>query len=169
MNLHLTSKIQAHRKLHLPWSKRAHRFHQTCRLLIIRRIRSSSRNWVLRVLDELSRQIIVAAVAQFVPLIVAIEQIERFRGQLQMIPFAQVYLPDHSQIHGRVVGTDKCIASISRQPVIARVSVLIRIALHRRVRRASAATCHDPGDLPVVEHSRQSFLSRGKWIRLLDR
>src|SRR5450631_1738171 len=86
-----TSEIQPHRQLQLSRSKRTRSFQETCRLLIISRIVSCSR----RVLNELAGRIIEAIVAQSIHLIVAVEQIERLRVQIQMIPSAQIDFPAH--------------------------------------------------------------------------
>src|SRR5450759_4435719 len=90
------SEIQPHRQLQLTRSKRICRLHETRRLLKIGRIVSWPR--LLRVLNELPCRIIEAVVGQPEPLIIAIEQIERLCGQLQMIPSAQIHLSFHSQV-----------------------------------------------------------------------
>src|ERR1700687_2681533 len=85
------SEIQPQRQLQLSRCKRSRRLHETRRFLKISRIVSGAR--LLRVLDEVSCRIKEAVVGQPEPHIVAIEQIERLRHQLQMIRSTQTHLP----------------------------------------------------------------------------
>lgn len=95
----------------------------------------------LRCLYKLRRVADESILGDLHPLVVPIQQIERFNDQFQFDAFAKMKTPGQSNVGSGVIGADQRVARYARKTIIGVVAVLIRIAGDCRAYRPPAADC----------------------------
>src|SRR5271157_651996 len=145
------SKIEPYRELNLPWRIGIVGQQKLRIQLKLAGIHLSL--YLGRVGDELAGRVIKAVVGDDHSAVGAIGEVEGFGKKFKLSTHAHFDGTRDSRVSGEVVGTDKRIPLVTRQPVVVGVAILIRVSRHGCIERAAGAERDYAGKLPVVRQS----------------
>src|SRR5271157_1568088 len=106
-----------------------------------------------RVGHELAGRVIKAVVGDDDSAVGAIGEVEGFGKKFEVSTHTHLDGTRDSRVSGEVVGTDKRIPLVTRQPVVVGVAILIRVSRHGCIERAAGAERDYAGKFPVVRQA----------------